>query len=354
MLKSPKIVNKKAMIFSNSLMLGSVDIFFSILIIFAFDNLIISLYTICVILFIASPILINFSIKEEKEICYFLLTNRNLHVFQQGKSPLSFKNIHSHPLNSFRGIVFRKRFFDKNFDSGTIEFVTDELVPKKISIKNVPNMPFLQNIVESIYYFYGNVEEKWKKISNETNFQLPQIYEISSIKLKQLKKLKLIYVITLILDPIFCYLLIYIISLFISDLIVPVLTYLCGVAYATLILIQIFCMVKRTSYKNNQLVFSENEFLLKKKKTSYKISLNKEIAFDFKSSKGPLTSHKNILDNYDFIKISKSYNSQKNIKFGPFVKLPYILSFFFSYILIWKAKHGYLLSKEEIFKLNNS
>lgn len=333
-------------------MVGGLDVFFSVLLIYALDDLLISILAISVSLIVINPTLIRFNIKDEKKICYFLLTNINLYVYHYDKSPLPLKNVHSYPLNSFRGIVFRKRFFDKNFDSGTIEFVTNDLIPKKISIKNVPNMHTLQNIIESIYFYYGKVEERLKQICNETNFQFPQMYEISVVKLKQLKKLKVIYSVVLILIPIFCYLLNYIISLFVNNLVVPLVIYSCGVAYAIVVVVQIFSMVKRTSYKNNQLVFNENEFLLKKQKTLCKIALNKKTTFNFISSKGPLASHRNILENYDFIKICKSYNSKEFIKFGPFTKLPYILSFLFNYILVWKSNHGYLLSKEEIIKLN--
>lgn len=339
------------MIFSTVLMVGGLDTFF-ILFLYALDDFLISILTISVLLIVFNPIIIRFNNKTEKKICYFLLTNINLYVYHYEKSPLLSENVHSYPLTSFKGIVFHKRFFDKNFDSGTIEFVTNELIPKKISIKNVPNIQKLQNLIESIFFYYGNVEERLRQICNETDYQFPQIYDISIVKLKQLKKLKVIYLVVFILNPIFCYLLNYIISLFVNELVVTVVIYSCGVAFAIIVLTQIFRMVKRTSYKNNQLVFSENEFLLKMKKTSYKIPLNKKTTINFEFSKGPLVSHRNILENYDFIKISKSYNSKEFIKFGPFTKLPYILNFLFSYILVWKSNHGYLLSKEEIIKLN--
>ena len=289
-------------------------------------------------------------IRDEKKVCFFILTNENLYISHH-KSDLTLGNVDSHPLNSFNGIIFRKRFFDKNYDSGTIEFITDELIPKKISIKNVPNIPKLQKIIESIFFYYGNVQERWKQINNNVDYQFPQTYEISEVKLEELKKSKIIYSITLALTPIICYLIYFIITNFIKNLIVPVVVISCGVVYAIIILIQILSMINRTSNKDNQLIFNENDFLLKKKKISLSIPINKTTTLNILHSKGPLVSHRNILDNYDFIKIYKSYNSKKIIKFGPFTKLPYIISFLYCYSLVWKSNHGYLMSKDEITNL---
>ena len=345
--RSPKIENKKAMIFSTFLMIGGLDAFFSFILIYSLDDLYFMILSVCVLFFLINPILLLFMIRDEKKVCFFVLTDKNLYISHH-KSDLTLGRVDSHRLNSFNGINFRKRFFDKNYNSGTIEFITDDLIPKKILIRNVPNIPKLQNIIESIFFYYGNVQERWKQINDSVDYQFPQIYEISEVKLKELKKSKIIDSIILTLTPIICYLLYFIIRFFIKNLILPVVVISCGVAFAIFISIQIFSMINRTSNKDNQLIINENDFLLKKKKRSLSVPINKAITLNILHSKGPLVSHRNILENYDFIKIYKSYNSKNVIKFGPFTKLPYIFSFLYCYLLVWKSNYGYLISKDEI------
>ncbi|MBY8983603.1 MAG: hypothetical protein KGD65_00895 [Candidatus Lokiarchaeota archaeon] len=347
--KSPKITNNKAIIFFSSLITGGLDILFGILMVYLF-NIIIG----CVFILIATPIIISISIMDERKTSFFLLTNKRLHIYQLQKSPKDSINIESYPLNSFKGIIFRKRFFDKNFDSGTIEFITDEIIPNKISIKNVPHIPKLQNIIESIYFHFGNIQEKCEELSNKIEYQFPQNYEISVVKLEDLKKSKLIYILILVITPIITYLINYIISLSTDLFFITILVFSGGVAYFLIILIPIFIMISRTSDRNNRLVISENKFELYKSKTSLTILINKTTSINILRCKNPLGGRRTILDNYDFIKIQKSYKSKERIKFGPFSELPYILNFLFCYLLNWKSNHGYLMSKDEITQLKTN
>lgn len=345
--KSPKIENKKAMIFSIFLMTVGFDAFCLFILIYILEDLYLMILSGCVVFFLINPILLLFMISDEKKVCFFSLTDKSLYISHH-KSDLTLGRVNSHRLISFNGIIFRKRFLDKNDNSGTIEFITDELMPKKISIKNVPDIPKLQKIIESIFFYYGNVLERWKQINISVDYQFPQICEISEIKLKELKKSKIIDTFILTLTPIICYLLYFLIRIFIKNLILDVVVISCGVASAIIISIRIISMINRTSNKNNQLIIKENEFLLKKKNKSLSIPINKTTSLNILYSKGPLVSHRNLLENYDFIKIYKSYKSKNVIKFGPFTKLPYIINFLYYYLLVWKSNHGYLISKDEI------
>ncbi|KKN10295.1 hypothetical protein LCGC14_1038110 [marine sediment metagenome] len=359
--RSPKIVNRKAMLISLFLINMVVSIFLTILSSFISDVLKERIIMAIIFLVIILPIITWIFLKDELKISYFVLTNENLHLYRREQLAMSKrksrlnKTIQSYPFHSLKGIIFRKRFLDKNHDSGTIEFISDKIIPEIISIKNVPNFPRIQIILESIYFHYGNIQEKWKEIKNNIDYQFPQLYEISEIKLKEQKKIIRISLILFFLIPIICYLIYYLSNIFIDDLsiLTNIFAFLIifGIVSEIFLLIQIFSVLNRSSNKRNQLILNKNEFLLKKNKTTFKISIDKTITIRFLLSKGLFATSRNLLENFDFIKISKSYNSKINIHFGPFTKLPYILSFLFCYLLIWKSKNGHLISKEEISKL---
>lgn len=346
--KSPKIVNGKAMIVSISLMILGIYTFFTILLAYILENLIEFIFAISGLYIIATPVIIIFMIRDEKKVFYFLLTNKTLYVYYH-KSRLSSRDVHSYPLNSFKGFIFRKRFFDKNYDSGTIEFISDDLLPKKISLKNVPQMSKLQNHIESIFFYYGNLQERWTQISKNNDYQFPQICDVSEIKLKELRKLKIIFSILFILIPLACFL----ISFLFDNLIAIIAVFSAGIAIDILFIINILIIINRTSDIRNQLILNRDEFILKKKKTTTTIPLNKTTCINILRSKGPFASQKNILENFDFIKINNSYKSKICIKFGPFTKLPYLIGFLFCYLIVWKSNHGYLMSKEELINQNS-
>lgn len=315
----------------------------TIVLAYTLDDLFMFISVISPFYIIGTPVIMIIWIKDVKEIFYFLLTTKKLYIYYQ-KSHFGLGGVRSYPIGSFKGIIFRKRFFDKNYDSGTIEFVSEDLLPKKIKLKNVPQIQKLQTTIESILFYYGSLQERWEQIKDKYDYQFPQIYDISEIKLKELKKLKRILSVVCSVILIICFF----ISFLIKNLDTTIITFSVGIGLDIFFMIDIVIMISRTSDIRNQLIINENEFLLKKEKTTSAIPITKTTSINILCSKGSFASQKTIIENFDFIKINNSYKSKISIKFGPFTKLPYLINFLFCYLIVWKSNHGYLMPKETL------
>lgn len=290
-------------------------------------------------------------IRLEKSTCFFLFSNKKLWVYQKGDTMNPNKiDIKAYPLRSIKGLLFRKKFFDKNKSSGTIEFLTDDVIPKKITIKNVPRMNKMQNLIESIFFHYGSIQEKWELFKKEETI-FPQTYQISDVELARVKKSVLISGLILLSILPICYLISYLISFFVDHIITPIIMNTFGLILVIILLTAIIVTIRRTSKKGNNLSFNEGDFSLKSKRTTKILPFNKTIALNIRKSRGALDGDnppRGILDNYDYIKIANSYKPSKSIRFGPFTELPYVIDFLFVYLIQWKFKEGYLLSKEAL------
>lgn len=354
--KSPKITNKKALTFYISIVvLGFNSLFLPLIsmVIYSDFGLFGILVLTCVFNAIFLPLGYLVIYRSEKNTCFFLLSNKKLWVYRKGdiQDPKG-RNINVYSIKSIKGIIFRKRFFDKNKTSGTIEFLSNDLIPKKITIKNVPHMNTLQNIIESIFFHYGDIQEKWQHFTDD-KIIFPQTYEISEVKLAEIKKVNIINGLILVCILPVCYLISYIISLNSTGIFTPIPISILSVGFMLTIMFLIYIIVtmKRTSKRGDKLVFNEGEFSLRSKEKTTFLSLDKTVVVDIKQCKGVYkldSEPQGLLDNYDYIKISNSYKPAKSIKFGPFVKLPYLIDLIFVYLIIWKSKQGYLLSIEDL------
>ena len=352
--KSPKITNKKVQTVIYTLAVLGCNTFIFLIMFFAVFSEV-GLIGFLVIIGIFNAIMVPFLyfviVRPEKETWFFLLSNKKLWVYKKGDITNTRKvHINGYAIKSLKGIIFRKRFFDKNKSSGTVEFLTDNIIPMKITIKNVPQMNIVQNLIESIFFHYGAIQEKWNLFKKE-DIDFPQSYQISDVELARVKKSVLISGIILLSILPVCYLISYLISFFVDQIVTPIIMYTFGLILAIILLTAIIVTIRRTSKKGSELSFNEGDFSLKSKRTTKIIPFNKTVAFNIRKSRGALNGDnppRGILENYDYIKIGDSYKTSKSIRFGPFTKLPYIIDYIFIHIINWKFEQGYLLSKEDL------
>lgn len=135
--------------------------------------------------------------QDYKKDSYFLFTDKKFHLYIYSyKSKLP--HIDKYDYNSFIGVIFRKKFYDKNGDFGTVNFITNHSIPRKISIRNVPDFVRMQILIKSILYEYGNVKNNWGDFTNQLHINFPREYEISEKKLKSNMKSIRGYLITIL------------------------------------------------------------------------------------------------------------------------------------------------------------
>lgn len=357
--KSPRIVNKKATNIMFILALLGFNLFILMLIfipIFSEIGIIGTSIIMGGFNVILIPLIYLVLIRSEKKTCYFLLSDNKLWLYTFHKhtdmiNPLK-RKIEFYFIKSINGIIFRKRFLDKNKNSGTIEFLSNHITPKKIGINNIPHMNTLQIIIESIFFHYGNIQEKWEDFTKE-NMSFPQTYEISEVKLAKVKKFVLISGLVLISILPICYIL----SFIINNIIATVTIFSIGFVFVIMLLLPTVTTIYRTSIKGDKLKFDKNAFSLKSKEREKIVILDKYVTFNIKRSimvNDFDSMAQGITKNYDYIKISESYKSKIFIKFGPFTKLPYIIDLISVYLIIWKSNHGHLFSKDDLIKENQN
>ena len=128
------------------------------------------LLTVLLICVVITPIAIRIFSRGNKIDTYFLLTDKKILLYTYSyklKSP----EIEKYYYDNSIGVIFRKRFFDKKGDHGTVDFVATHKFPKRISIRNVPEFEKMQLLIESVLYEYGSIKDNW---TNFTDTLVPE------------------------------------------------------------------------------------------------------------------------------------------------------------------------------------
>jgi hypothetical protein len=294
--------------------------------------------------------------REEKYDTYFLLTDKALYLYHyQHQSKL--KTIDKYTYSSLSGVSFRRRFYDKKGDFGTARLISNELIPVFIDIQNIPHFSKFQIIFESILYEYGTIRDNWVQLRDNIEFQFPLEYQISREKVganfRSQKKHLIVFILILVISiTLYVVAELLVIELwFISWIVFGGLIFL-NLVMVRLLLLEWVMMKRRVNPSDALLTIEEDSINISSGPNFNTFLFSKMISLDILKSIDPYTSPRNPEENYDFIRIFNGENPLEEIAFGPFEGLPHLISFLFSYLIIWKEKKGFLLSEEELSELN--
>ncbi|MHA1439208.1 MAG: hypothetical protein ACTSPD_16675 [Promethearchaeota archaeon] len=273
------------------------------------------------------------------------------------------ENVDSTSLPYLKAVIFSKKKWDKGKDKGTIEFIPEynPLQRQSFILTCIPNMSELQKIIESIIYLYGNIEKRWEDIKLKLKLQIPFEIKISqelTRNLSRKKKQNIIlipFTILLILFGIFMFPIIFnqknneYFELYLYIAMIPLITGL---------ILLISAIYKLTTWNNraidldNVLTIDSDKIILSQGNSAKTINLNDKIVLNFLSIQKLMRKAVKWDEYYDGIEIKPSYDSKDKIKFGPIDRFVDIYEFLFTYLLKWKADHGFLLKKEELLNIN--
>lgn len=295
--------------------------------------------------------------REEKYDIRFLLTDKALyHYHYQHQS--KFSTVDMYKYSSLAGVSFRRRFYDKKGDFGTARLISNETIPTFIDIQNIPHFSKFQIIFESILYEYGTIRDNWVRLRDNIEFQFPLEYQMSREKVganfRSQKKHLIVFILILIIS---------IILYVVAELLVIELWFLSWIVFGGLVSLNIFTgrillfewviMKRRVSPSDTLLTIYEDSVRISSGSNFNILMFSKMISLEVLKSVDPRASPRNPEENYDFLRIFNGENSLEEITFGPFEGLPHLISFLYSYLMIWKDNNGFLLSEDQINELNS-
>ncbi|MFX1340294.1 MAG: hypothetical protein ACFFDK_16920, partial [Promethearchaeota archaeon] len=290
----------------------------------------------------------NFSVSEKIDK-QFLISNKKIYIYNYSYGYES-EWIDEIKLPSIIYIAFRKRKWDQDGNFGTIEIISKIHEFSSSILKNVPNFAFCQKIIESILFQYGNIINVWQDVKQDDFYQFPVEIRVSSTKFKILSK-KIKNDIYIIITCLFCtsFLIVPTVYIILSLVhaafsLVIIIGFLVSITFLAFSAIDIRIMKKRRSPLNSVLWIESEKIILHEDNNKTEYPLNETAVIDFFNVK--------MYDYNDGIKLKPSYDSKSEIKIGPIEDVNDFFRFFFNYLLIWKEKHGYLLSKEKISEMD--
>lgn len=322
-----------------------------ILISFAFSEL----FPLMIIFALLFPLIVIRSFSREfKKNSFFIFTDRQVHYYLYQYKTKS-GNVVSYQYSKLMGVTYKKRFYDKRGDYGTIQFITTDLIPSRLTINNVYNFHFHRKLVDSILYHFGSLHNRWSQLSNEKNFQFPIIYNTSEQKIRKNIKSVRNYIIACLITIIISFFIYIIIDVvYIDELWKFYLAFgtiiIFDIIILTILLRIVFQTTFRTANKNTIMSIMKNEITVTYKTKIKNIQLNQNISLDFGKSNNPMNPPKDN-EELDYINVYNLYDKNEKIIFGPIVQLRNLLLFLFSYIIVLKSNLNYLFSKNELLSL---
>jgi len=317
----------------------------------------------------------------EKKDQYFLFTDKQLYIYTyayEGKS----QYISKISLPSVIGVIFKERRWDQKGDFGSLEIIQDRsgVDPKDYEISgeelwnpiyklnNIPNFKAFQKITESILYAYGNIEEKWLTLKNRFNIKIPLELDISKEKYKDVQKRRKRLSYLIIIIPTICTILTILFSIlsiglpnlveemddmdymypFIGILMGLIMTPLLGAMIPVGMVYERKKMDQRCSQPNSILSMKNNDIIYSRENIISKIPLNESNTLGYVKILKPANTLIKWEENVDGISVKESYNSDKEIFFGPVDHFSAVFSSLFYQILSWKAEHGLLFTQEQL------
>ncbi len=303
-----------------------------------------------------------FCFKLMNEENAFIITDKKIYVYSKLGGHEFFYSIE---LGWIYLVTYTKRkFFDKNGDSGTINIIYKDPEKFKIcesSLKNVKNVSQYQKMIDSIIYEYGTIKDALKKFEKQPKFNFPRTLKIADEKMKRkhdkIKRYNIYIMITLI------------ISIIIDVIIIIMFNKLLFINfdgfYVTIFVIFFVILIELLFIIWN---LSEKYILIKKSQfetTSLTMNLNEIVAFNetaktwFPFQEETILSHFRIelfvntgeYDKFLFgFELKNGINDEKSIKFGLFDNFLDELQFLYAYLISWKSKQGFLLSKDQVLQ----
>ena len=288
-----------------------------------------------------------------------LITNKSVLLLQKYNHSEDLEKI---DLFSIEAIISRKnKTLGAHTDSGTIDFIWN--MGKALSlgkpyyrinrttIRNVPNITKNMKVIESIFFHFGNIYEKWEKIKSDKKIKIP--YEIkpsAEVHSKINRNVKIYNVV-----HIFCwiFLIMGLIVLFIPNRIVWLISLLIIALSVSSILTDLrtnFNLRKVRVSQDNTLQLYENKAIVLHNGNSVSFNFNPDLQLDF-----IILRYRFAKKDYSFIgtiKIKSSSHSSLKRKIGPYKDYLQNLEIIYLNYLVWKNNHKLLLTKEMLVKLS--
>lgn len=297
------------------------------------------------------PLFPMFSIpRHHKKDLFLVLTDRNVHFYKLiyrdtfgNKRNRSVTSIYSY--EKLLGFSVRKFLYDSRGDYGTIHLYTNEAIPKKVKIHNIPNFSQFRPILESLLYWFGNIPHNAPPLSLEISAQ-----KRARAKLSQRRLLIYIFVSIGVAFLVIYFTLISMIEDYIK-FIVNIATISVLVLFLIMLFIEIVVSMNRMKPLGSSLSIAENEIVFREDSQQKILKYCSTLAFSFSNSRRILSLPLKIEQNYDILKIYDFPKPKEEvIHFGPIENLPRIYSQIFSIYLKWKDKNNLLLSRDALLK----
>ncbi|NVM29026.1 MAG: hypothetical protein HWN65_09280 [Candidatus Helarchaeota archaeon] len=273
--------------------------------------------------------------------------------------------VNSTELASIKAMDFEKKKSRIGMpETGKIEFVMQDYETRVHSIMNIPNLHDSQKIIESILYEYGNIRQRWDALQEKFKLQFPYKFNISSKKLdairKRRKRLNLYLMVgcflTLLIGAAIYLILPIVIEIDVVIrpivdvmILVVVIIIVGGIILGTSV--EKYLLRKRSSPINSTITLNSQQVTLSNNITQT-ISMSPDICLNYLKIREPFKKYKfNWNTDAEGIVIKSAIDSDLEMKFGPIDNFPEIFEIFFCYFIIWKAEHGFLLSKDQITTL---
>jgi hypothetical protein len=123
------------------------------------------------------------------ESFFLIITNKRIipHI-KERRSSESIEFYESYDLDSLNFLTFKKKKRkDQSISEGTINLVLN----KNITIKHVQNIDFILNLIESILWNYGNLDQKLKVINERERITLPHRFNVNEELWETIKSSKI-------------------------------------------------------------------------------------------------------------------------------------------------------------------
>ncbi|MFX1259739.1 MAG: hypothetical protein ACFFAN_17945 [Promethearchaeota archaeon] len=286
---------------------------------------------------------------------YIIITNKRIYIHESANQR---EYINSIELNSIKLITFRYSKHTEKFGViGAIDLVSDEIKNERknrISIRGIQNLLKNLNIIESIMWDYGNIKERLDFINKKSNITLPHDFKLDKILWKKINRSSKILSIRIIISIILIVIgLIGIIYDLINNKDVTIYGFI-FICILSIGLTEIVFSPRRkyslskiiSSKKDITLRLKENEIVLIEGQSSLSFPFNLNFYINIYNTYYSFkTGSKKIIGG---IKIKSAYENLVKIKFGPIEDYLKVAEKIYLYILNWKAKKGFLKSKEII------
>ncbi len=295
-----------------------------------------------------------------------VLTNNRVYLYLKRHS---YENIDSAKFSDLKAVIYRKRkILERGRDVGTIDFISQEHKTAKFSINNVPELKKCQRIIESILYTYGGFKDRWDKIKLNLDFEFPYTCKVSKEGLTRISRrdwhlniyFGIIWGITLLVVVFFN---LYVTNIaVIGKVIISGLIIVMGGIISIPSLSEKYVLRKRSSAPPDTLTLDPQRISYSTGKGPKTIRNTPQMCLNVhKITKimGKFSAQREepkfmqiqwFEDDLTF-EIKPSPESDVGIQFGPIDAFPSIYELIFCYIINWKGEQNYLLSKEQLFRL---